>query len=147
MWANAYTNIKSFSEYVAVRYEAAYWKEQYQILHAKLQSISIPKSDSLYLKDHSMKQRIAYADIIMLKAESNYTIFYLQNGQCITTSKTLKLWIELIQQDCTCFQRVHRSYFIHTHHIQRYLPTEKYVLLTGGHKIQVARRQKFKFSL
>jgi two-component system LytT family response regulator len=83
----------------------------------------------------------------MLKAESNYTIFYLQNGQCVTTSKTLKSWIDIIQYDCTYFQRVHRSYYIHTHHVQMYQPTEKYVLLTGEHKIQVARRQKFKFSL
>jgi two-component system, LytTR family, response regulator len=60
---------------------------------------------------------IAIKDIYYLTADGSYTLFYLKNGQKITTSKSLKFFESIL--DGYGFFRIHNSTLIHIKYIKR----------------------------
>lgn len=60
---------------------------------------------------------IAIKDIYYLTADGSYTIFYLMNGQKITTSKSLKFFEGIL--DGYGFYRIHNSTLINIKYIKR----------------------------
>lgn len=89
-------------------------------------------------------QFIEVADIIYLEAESNYTMIFLQSGQRLTASKTLKEFDELLPS--SVFIRIHHSYLINKNHMLKYLKGEGgQVVMRNGVVLDVARRKKEEF--
>ena len=100
------------------------------------QRIAIPSLEGL--------QFISIEDIIYLKAQSNYTIFYLKEGQKITVSKTLKDFEEILPS--SIFIRIHHSYLINKNHVLKYIKGEGgQVVMKNGTTLDVARRKKEEF--
>jgi two-component system, LytTR family, response regulator len=60
---------------------------------------------------------IAIKDIYYLTADGSYTLFFLKNGQKITTSKSLKFYESIL--DGYGFFRIHHSTLIHIKYIKR----------------------------
>ncbi len=95
--------------------------------------IILSDADSVYL--------IETKDIVRCQAEGNYTKFFIQDGQEILVSKTLKEYDNLFggQQ----FFRAHQSHLINLHHFLRYDKKEGGTLvMKNGHTIPVAVRKK-----
>ena len=98
----------------------------------------------------SLKQRMAIADnqeihliprekIIFIKSDSNYSSIYLNSGEILFTSKTLKDWQRKI--DHSFFIRCHNSFLINRIHVERIsLKTSK--LYIGKHEIPISRACK-----
>ena len=79
--------------------------------------------------------------IIYCEADSNYTRFYLENGEQYMVSKTLGDVQDVLET--RDFVRVHRQYMVNLEHIQKLVKGEgTYLLLTSGASIPVARQQK-----
>jgi two-component system LytT family response regulator len=80
-------------------------------------------------------------DIIYLKADSNYTLFYLQNGQVFISSKTLKQ--THLEHQFNLFLRVHKSYLLNPDFIDSILKDSNKltIILKNGTKINVSRRK------
>ncbi|CAN5670588.1 LytTR family DNA-binding domain-containing protein [soil metagenome] len=79
--------------------------------------------------------------IIYCEADSNYTRFYLENGEQYMVSKTLGDVQDVLET--RDFVRVHRQYMVNLDHIQKLVKGEgTYLLLTNGASIPVARQQK-----
>lgn len=57
--------------------------------------------------------------ILYVEADSNYSHFHLINGKKIIISRTLKQVEEMLHEH-DCFFRVHQSYLVNLHHIERY---------------------------
>lgn len=83
-------------------------------------------------------------EIIRLKSDSNYTQFFLKDGQKILVSKTLKDFDELLSG--TDFFRVHQSHLINLAYIKQYTKGKGgYVTMTDGAEIEVSVRKKEEF--
>ena len=78
--------------------------------------------------------------ILFIKAESNYTIFYLRGGKQLTLGKTLKYFQERMP---ISFVRVHQSYLVNTQHIKKYLRKDGgSLLLEAEHVLPVSKSHK-----
>ena len=84
-------------------------------------------------------------EIIHLEAESNYTIFHMENNKKITSSKTLSTYETTL--DALNFFRVHRQSIINLAKIKNIINSNgSYsVLLSDGSKLEISRRKKKDF--
>ncbi len=96
----------------------------------------------LSVKDCNVIQYIPLDQVIMIKAESNYSTIYILSGNQIFTSKTVKYWIQKIGLEHPDFVRTHRSYLINRNHIKRYIIDTKILVLSNDMYANVARRIK-----
>ena len=79
--------------------------------------------------------------IIYCEADSNYTRFYLENGDQYMVSKTLGDVQDVLET--REFVRVHRQFIVNLDHIQKLVKGEgTYLLMSNGVSIPVARQQK-----
>lgn len=90
------------------------------------------------LKNHTLYSH----DIIYLKADVNYTEFYLKDGRKFTSSLTLKH--HQSDERLKDFLRVNRSYLINSQYIDEYKSNRKDVriYLINGDEIRVSRRRR-----
>jgi DNA-binding LytR/AlgR family response regulator len=90
------------------------------------------------LKDYNIYSQ----DIVYLKADINYTEFYLRDGKKIVSSLTLKH--HEADERLKGFLRVHKSYLVNQMYIGQYRSYQKDVriYLTNGYEIKVARRRR-----
>lgn len=81
-------------------------------------------------------------DIVYLKADINYTEFYLKDGKKIVSSFTLKH--HEADERLKGFLRVNKSYLVNQLYIRQYRSHHKDVriYLTNGYEIKVARRRR-----
>jgi two-component system LytT family response regulator len=80
-------------------------------------------------------------DIIYIKSDSNYTIYYLQNGEKLTSSKTLKQ--TKVNLQLMLFLRVNKSYLLNPDFINNISKegNKVTVILKNGTQINVSRRK------
>jgi two-component system LytT family response regulator len=88
-----------------------------------------------------MEKRIVINEVVYLKAESNYTVFYFENGRKYVSGYTLKHNAEKL--NLIEFHRVNRAYllnpkFIETIEVDGRITT---VLMSNGTKTNVSRRR------
>jgi len=90
------------------------------------------------LKDYNFYSQ----DIVYLKADVNYTEFYLKDGKKLVSSFTLKH--HEADERLKDFLRVHKSYLVNRMYIGQYRSYQKDVriYLTNGYEIKVARRRR-----
>ncbi len=70
-------------------------------------------TNKIVLKDTNLHKVVTINEIIMIKAESNYSCFYFTDGDKVLISKTLKQ----IERDFpNIFFRIHKSYLINLDH-------------------------------
>jgi len=109
---------------------------EYRHPAAQLGQIAIPVLNGL--------EMIKTADIIKIKGENVYSVFYLAGGKKVTASLTLKEVDSLLGN--SEFFRVHKSFIVNLKCIVRYIKGEGgTVLLTDGSEVEVSRRNKADF--
>ena len=80
-------------------------------------------------------------DITRLEGHDNYTVIHFQNGEKVTSSKTLKLFEDLLAQKH--FFRVHKKYVINLNYIQRYMKGDNaHIIMEDGEVIEISRRRR-----
>jgi len=90
--------------------------------------------------ENKVKRHIKFEEIIMIKAESNYSIIYYKNGNSIFTSKTLKYWEE--RSDVDFLKRIHKSFIINCRLIKSFELRTRTILLEDGHTALYSRAYK-----
>lgn len=115
-------------------------KEQQELLrHVGQGNKQLPDRLALYGQDRI--QLINIQDIIRLEAESNYTNFYLNNGKRILVGKTLKNYVELLEEHD--FLRVHQSHLVNPAHITEFIKNDGgYLQMSNGNKVAVSVRRR-----
>jgi two-component system LytT family response regulator len=131
------TKIVPYNDYLALKMEVDRLRIIVSDLTARIGKSRVsqhtePTEDSIMVHIKGISRYIKKEDIIMIKAESNYSILYLVGGESVFTSKTLKYWQEKCQ--VPYLQRVHKSYLINVRCITSYVPKTGEVLLQGGLK-------------
>jgi DNA-binding LytR/AlgR family response regulator len=136
-----------YNEYFDLKKEVDYLRSLVSELSDKLNILD--KQDNkefgvkcIFIKKNGLSRYVNIKDIIMIKAESNYSYLYLINGESFLTSKTLKYW----QEKCAVpfLQRIHKSYLINTVYIVSTEPKTGTVNLINGHIASYSRSSKLK---
>jgi two-component system, LytTR family, response regulator len=99
-------------------------------------------SDQLILVKETQKGKLLKSsEILYVKAQDNYSRFYLTNDNKITICRSLKSCEEELDPDI--FFRCHKSYIVNLHYIKEYLSKgNKFILILRNQvKINVARRR------
>jgi two-component system LytT family response regulator len=108
------------------------------------QQVQKPESQRIALPIGEGLQFILVADIVRLESDSNYTTFYMVNGEKILISRTMGHFEALLTKQN--FFRVHHSHLINMAQISRYIKTDGgYVEMTDGSKVEISRRKKDDF--
>lgn len=100
-------------------------------------------SSKLVLPYNQMKMVVNTPDIIYLKADNVYTEFYLNNGQQILVSKSIKEYENILTE--MDFYRTHRSYLINMNQIKSYSRSTGVLMMNNGHEVKVSREKKTDF--
>ena len=80
-------------------------------------------------------------DIVRFEAEDNYTHIYLQNGERITASKTIKSYEDLLVN--FNFYRVHKRHVINLNYMRKFVKGDGgYLIMDDDIKIEVSRRRR-----
>lgn len=87
---------------------------------------------------------INISDILYIEAAGSYTKFFLKNNDTVLTSKNLKEFEEMLQQQF--FFRTHHSYIINTNEIKRYVKGDGgTVIMSNAAELPVSKRRKEEF--
>lgn len=104
-------------------------------IQAKFCIISKGKIEFIY-----QKKKIPLTEIVMLKAEANYTYFHLLSGEKILISRTMKLFDVLLKDHP--FTRIHRSYIVNDCHLKGYDAAKECMMMSNNLQAQISRRKK-----
>jgi two-component system LytT family response regulator len=78
--------------------------------------------------------------IIRLQADGNYTTFHINGADSILCSKPIREFEQIL--DTPSFIRIHKSHIINLRYMEQYTHEDVgYVILSGGHKVEVSRRR------
>ncbi len=95
--------------------------------------ISISALDGIYF--------INISDILRLEAEDNYTHLYLNSGERITASKTIKAFEDLLTP--FNFYRVHKRHVINLNYMRKFVKGDGgYLIMDDDMRIEVSRRRR-----
>ncbi len=84
---------------------------------------------------------VAIENIVRLEAASNYTHFFMDNGDKVTVSHTLKHYEDVLPADT--FMRVHQSHIINLLKVKKYIKGRGgYVIMNDGENIDISPRHK-----
>ena len=102
-------------------------------LRQKEKKIALPQLDHV--------EFVPVADIIRCQGDKNYTYFFLKDGRKILVSRTLKEYVELLED--SDFYRVHQSHLVNLNFVQKYGKRDGgFVIMNDNHQIPVARNRK-----
>lgn len=115
-------------------------KEQQQLLRQLGQgSEQLPERIALHGQEKI--QLVNIKDLVRLEADSNYTVFFVNNNKRIVVGKTLKSYSELLEEHS--FLRVHQSHLVNPNYISEFVKTDGgYLLMNNGSKIPVSVRRR-----
>ncbi len=138
--------LKPYSDYDlqnAVQKAQQYIKSESQQLSVLKETLSnnkkVPERISLHTQEKIIV--ISLDSIIRCQSDNNYTMFFLDNGQKILVTKTLKYYSDLLKE-CN-FMRVHQSHLINTKFIKEFIKSDGgYLLLTNKETIPVSVRKR-----
>ena len=83
-------------------------------------------------------------DIVRCEADNNYTNFYLNSGEKILVTKTLKEYDECLSG--LDFVRVHQSHLVNIKFVDRYIKGDGgTIVMVDGSQVDVSRRRKEEF--
>ncbi|MES2796359.1 MAG: LytTR family DNA-binding domain-containing protein [Bacteroidota bacterium] len=92
---------------------------------------------------YKKSMNISTKDIIHLEGHSNYTLFYFSNGKTLLVSRTMKEYIDNLDEH---FVRIHKKFVINLRYLIQFdLKEEMSVLLKDGKRITISRRRKKEF--
>lgn len=110
-------------------------------LQAELNKLKTKQLRTIGLSNINEIQFVHLDNIIRLEAASNYTHFYLDSGEKITVSYTLKHYEEVLCHND--FMRVHQSHMINLNKVKKYIKgSGGYAIMEDGQNICIAPSRK-----
>lgn len=104
-----------------------------QTIDDNIDKITISAMDSFHF--------VKLQEIVRMEGQDNYTIIFLKSGERLTSSKTIKVYEELLMQKN--FFRVHKSHIINLEHMKKFMKVDGgSVIMIDGKEIDVSRRRR-----
>jgi two-component system LytT family response regulator len=101
-----------------------------------VEKLAVPTSNGVRL--------VKIQNIVRCESESNYTTFFMESGEKIVVTKTLKEYDEILNE--MRFYRVHQSHLVNLEFVDSYVNRDGgYVIMEDGSQVEISRRKKEKF--
>lgn len=98
----------------------------------------------LLVPDQSKIHHVLIHDIVRLEGMKNYTLLHLRNGNTMLSSKTLKVYDEILQK--SDFLRIHKAHLINMKHLRNYDEDQTlYAVMQNRDIISISRRKRKDF--
>ena len=127
-----------------VEHELEILRIKIELLEQRLdEMLSISKVETDQLIDicsHGQFRRIPVRSIIMIKSITNYSTIYLDGGEAILTSRTLKHWEALCLGHGMV--RVHRSYLVQPRKVRTVVTSEGCIIMQDDLRAEYSRRSR-----
>ncbi len=115
-------------------------KTQYETLVHNLNTDDRAKK-KIILKTLDNVYLVKVSDILYCESDGRYVSIYLQFGEKILVSNSLKFYQDILSE--LGFYRIHKSFLINLEHIIRFEKSEGgYIILTNNLKVPVASRKR-----
>jgi DNA-binding LytR/AlgR family response regulator len=95
---------------------------------------------ALLIINHRTSQKILMSSVILLRGNSNYTTFHLENGRTKVVAHSIKFFEPYLETHG--FLRVHRAYMVNPIHVKRYEKEDDCLMMTNGLTANISRRRK-----
>jgi len=112
-------------------------------LHILKDTIEAPNQNPTKISLHTLDKItvVNIENIIRCESDNNYTTFFLNEGQKIMVSKTLKYFADLLKNNR--FLRVHRSHLVNLKYIKAFIKSDGgYLVLNNNKSIPVSVRKR-----
>ena len=96
--------------------------------------------NALLILNHKTSIKVLINNVILIKGNINYSIFYLNNGQAKLVPHTIKFFETYLETHG--FLRIHRGYMINPNYVKTYNFEEESITMTNGFIADIARRRK-----
>lgn len=101
------------------------------------------QSKKLVLKTIDSLHIVDISDILFCQSDNSYTTFYLDGNEKIMISKSIKEYVELLQD--YSFFRPHQSYLVNLNHVKKIDKSDGgFIIMNNKKEIPVSLRQKKK---
>jgi DNA-binding LytR/AlgR family response regulator len=97
-------------------------------------------NNSLLIINHKTSKKVFINDVVLLKGDINYTIFYLESGKQKVVAHSIKFFEPFLETHG--FLRVHRSFMINPNHVKGYNQNDEFLMMTNGQRADISRRRK-----
>ncbi|WP_428665763.1 LytR/AlgR family response regulator transcription factor [Runella sp.] len=88
------------------------------------------------------ENRIDPKRILFLRAQGNYTLFYLETGEQVLTTLPLRSYVPLLEWHG--FVRIHKSYLVNLGYLQHCTIDRISITFPNGKIVEIARRRRNK---
>src|SRR5690606_22329448 len=110
----------------------------YQVL---LENLKNTNNEKLIAPTESSLEVILISHVIYLRSENNYTRIFLQHGDEIFSSKSLKKF-EMVLAPAGFF-RCHNSYLVNLKEIKRFIKgVNEHLIMSNGHEVYISRSKR-----
>jgi DNA-binding LytR/AlgR family response regulator len=90
--------------------------------------------------NHKTSTKVSIKNVIFIKGEINYSIFYLHNGREKLVAHSIKFFEEYLQTQG--FLRTHRAYMINPSHIIDIDDNKENLIMSNGQTASISRRKR-----
>jgi len=138
------TDTRELKESVA-KIEQQRRTQQSQLTFAQEQLTNVHKAlpEKIALPYQNGVTFVGINDILYCEADDNYVRFYLNNGEKLLATKTLRDVQEILEE--RHFLRVHRQFIVNLNQIKKFVKGEgNYLVMNNGQSIPIARNQREK---
>ena len=97
-------------------------------------------NNSFLIINHKTSKKVFVREVILLKGNINYTIFYLENGMTIVIAHSIKFFEPYLTTHG--FLRIHRSFMVNPNHVRQYNKLDENLTMSNGQKAIISRRKK-----
>ena len=99
-------------------------------------------SDTKYIDDEKLyNRRLYYKDIVYIESLAHKTYLHLRNKETISSSKSLKEWIELTNQ--IYFSQIHKAFLVNLRYVKSF--DAKEITLTDNSILYLSRHYRENF--
>ena len=98
-------------------------------------------NNALLILNHKTSLKVLINNVVLIKGDTNYSIFHLNNGQSKLVPHTIKFFETHLETHG--FLRIHRGYMINPNYVKTYnLEEKKFLMMPNGTIAMIARRRK-----
>lgn len=117
-----------------------YKKQEYKqvkLIEILKQNLSAESERKIAIPSRENVNYISPGDVLYVRADGAYSIFYMSNGQKHMISRNLK-YVEEMLSSFPYFKRCHKSYIVNTKEIQSYNRSKSTLILTDASEISIS---------
>ncbi len=97
-------------------------------------------NNALLILNYRTSVKVFINSVVLIKADSNYTKFYLECGKVKTVSHSIKFFENHLENHG--FLRVHRAFMINPNYVKKYNSEQEVLTMSNGQIANISRRKR-----